>query len=180
MPEPAQPVAGPAASPSDCHRRPLLCLPTPHRRPWPWAEQQPHRGRTGSTDADAGHRPGSFVLSAAAGEPELLQHGGEPCAPQPRTAPSPPCFQPRPASLSSCSAAASPARSRARLELDPLAAAVALLFLMESLLENNSRRLGGGGALGELPTRRSALPPPPPSMEDRWWRRCMTRPSPHR
>jgi hypothetical protein len=38
----------------------------------------------GSTGADAGHRPGSAVLPAAAGEPELLQRGGEPRA-QPRT-----------------------------------------------------------------------------------------------
>ena len=112
-PDPPQPAAGLAASPSDCHRRPLLCLPTPHRRPWPWAEQQPHRGRTGSTDADAGHRPGSFVLSAAAGEPELLQHGGEHdpflraagwiCILQEQAVamergdggPAPPCFSPR-------------------------------------------------------------------------------------
>ncbi|XP_039841149.1 actin cytoskeleton-regulatory complex protein PAN1-like [Panicum virgatum] len=123
--------------------------------------------------------PAATGRGAAAPGPELSQappaQGRATPTLTPAIAPAPPPrFRPRPASLSSCSAAASPARSRARLELDPLAVAPPLLFLMESLLENNSRRLGCGGALGELPTRRSALPPPPPppSMEDRWWRRC--------
>jgi len=78
-----------------------------------WPEQQPHRVGAGSIGADAGHRLGCSMLPAAAGEPEVLQHGGE-HAPFLRTAgwicilreqavamergdggPAPPCFSPR-------------------------------------------------------------------------------------
>jgi len=106
-PDPPQPAAGLAASPSD--RRTLLCLPTPHRR------RGQSSSRTGLEQAPSEPTPatGCSMLPAAAGEPEVLQHGGE-HAPFLRAAgwicilqeqavtmergdggPAPPCFSPR-------------------------------------------------------------------------------------
>lgn len=96
--------------------------------------------------------------AAPAPEPALTASDN---APAPRLLA--PCF--RPASLSSCSAAASPARTRARF--DRLAAP--LFFLIDSLLERMCLAVaGGGGARGKLPARRSTLAPSsPPNMDDR-------------
>ncbi|WVZ90357.1 hypothetical protein U9M48_036666 [Paspalum notatum var. saurae] len=147
----AQPAPAPAPAP-----RPPLPPPGPLAGTSlaPTAEQQ-----LGPLSASSPSRAGPAATGAPPRPPRLRSR-----------------LHPGACSLSSCSAAASPARSRARFE--PLAAALRFffffLFLIDSLLEKRCLGVGDGGALGDelmTPTRRGA-PPPPPSMEDRL-RRCM-------